>query len=120
IGRIAVNNLAASNKFFSFLSMNYYNQGEESTSWITEKKLKDIASQAPGVGAAAINVRETPGSRSLAAEADAKFKGLGASGTPAFFVQARGTNVYTSVESSVDAIKAGVEKATASAKAATR
>ncbi len=120
MGRIAANNLAASNKFFSFLSMNYYNQGEESDSWITEKKLKEIAAEAPGVGADAINTRETPASRELAAEADKKFQGLGAQGTPAFFVQARGTNAYTAVDSSVAAIKSGVEAATKNAKAATR
>jgi protein-disulfide isomerase len=112
MGRIAANNLAASNKFFSFLSTLYYNQGPESDSWIDEGRLKEIAAQAPGVGADAVNVRETPASRALADEADKKFAGLGAQGTPAFFVQAKGSNAYTAVDSSVSAIAAGVEKAT--------
>lgn len=119
-GRIAVNNLAASNKFFSMLSTLYYNQGNESNSWINENKLKDIASQAPGVGADAINVRETPASRTLAAEADKMFQDLKAQGTPSFFVQARGTRAFTAVESSVESIKQGVDNATKNAQAATR
>lgn len=112
MGRVAANNLAAKNQFFSFLSMIYYNQGPEQDSWIDEARLKEIAAEAPGVGAAAINVRETPASRELAAEADEKFKALKAGGTPSFYVQAKGTNEYTPVESSVSAIAAGVEAAT--------
>jgi protein-disulfide isomerase len=119
-GRIAVNNLAASNQFFTMLSMNYFNQGDESTTWITENKYKDVAKVA-GIDPSKINFRETPGSRELAAEADSKFKALGASGTPAFFVQARGTNAYKAVDSSVSAIEAGVNDVTKNAKpAATR
>ncbi|WP_026910890.1 thioredoxin domain-containing protein [Patulibacter minatonensis] len=119
-GRVAVNNLAASNQFFTMLSMNYFNQGDESTTWITENKYKDIAKVA-GIDPSKVNFRETPGSRELAAEADKKFQGLGAQGTPAFFVQARGTSAYTAVDSSVGAIEAGVEKAAKNAKpAATR
>jgi protein-disulfide isomerase len=119
-GRIEVNNLAGSNKFFSMLSTLYYNQGNESNSWINEGKLKDIAAQAPGVGAAAVNTRETSASRTLAAEADKMFADLKAQGTPSFFVQARGTNVYKAVESSVESIKQGVDEVTKDAKAATR
>lgn len=119
-GRIAVNNLVASNQYFSMVSTMYYNQGNESNSWINENRLKEIAAQAPGVGAAAINVRETPASRLLAAEADRMFRDLKAQGTPSFYVQARGTRAFTAVESSVESIKQGVEKATADAKAASR
>jgi protein-disulfide isomerase len=119
-GRTAVNNLVATDKYWPMVSTLYYNQGLESDSWIDEDKLKEIADIAPGVGAAAINTRETPASRQLAADADKLFQGLRASGTPAFFVQARGTREYTSVDSSVAAIKAGVEAATSKAKPATR
>jgi protein-disulfide isomerase len=120
MGRIAANNLAAKNKFFDFLSTLYYNQKAETDSWIDEDSLKKIAAEVPGVGADAINTRETPASRALAAEADDKFTALKAGGTPAFFVQARGTRAYTPVDSSVDAIAAGVDEAAKSAKKATR
>jgi protein-disulfide isomerase len=119
IARIAANNLVASNKYWSFVSTTYYNQGLESDSWIDEAKLKDIAAQAPGVGADAINVRETPATRKLAADADKLAQSLGATGTPAFYVQAKGTREYTPAESSVPAIEAAVEDATKKA-AATR
>lgn len=119
VGRTAANNLVAQDKYWPFVSTLYYNQGLESDSWLDEARLKEIADLAPGVGAAAINVRETPASRELAAEADKLFQGLRASGTPAFFVQARGTREYTAVDSSVSAIKAGVEEATKKAKPAT-
>ncbi|MDO9406914.1 thioredoxin domain-containing protein [Patulibacter sp.] len=117
-GRIAANNLVAQNKYWSFVSTNYYNQGLESDSWITDDKLKELAAEAPGVGAAAINTRETPASRKLAADADKLASDLGATGTPAFFVQPRGTRQYTAVQSSVDSIKAGVEAATKKAQPA--
>lgn len=116
LGRRAANNLVASNKFWPFVSTLYYNQGLESDSWIDEDKLKEIADLAPGVGAAAINTRETPATRQLEADADKIFQGLKASGTPAFFVQARGTREYTAVNSSVSDIAAGVEEATKKAK----
>lgn len=120
LGRTAVNNLVATDKYWPMVSTLYYNQGLESDSWIDEGKLKEIADLAPGVGGAAINTRETPASRQLAADADKLFQGLRASGTPAFFVQARGTREYTAVGSDVASIKAGVETATAKAKPATR
>lgn len=118
MGRVAANNLVAQDKYWAFVSTNYYNQGLESDSWITDDKLKEMAAEAPGVGEAAINTRETPASRKLAADAEKLASDLGVSGTPSFFVQPRGTRTYTAVESSVDSIKAGVEAATKKAQPA--
>ncbi|CAB4953844.1 unannotated protein [freshwater metagenome] len=117
-GRVAANNLVAQDKYWAFVSTNYYNQGLESDSWLTDDKLKEMATEAPGVGADAINTRETPASRKLAADAEKLASDLGVSGTPSFFVQPRGTRQYTAVESSVASIKAGVEAATKKAQPA--
>jgi protein-disulfide isomerase len=115
--RIAAHNLVAANKFWPFISTVYYNQGLENDTWATEKRLKEIATGAPGVGAAALNTRETPQSRQLAAEADKLASGLGVQGTPSFFVQPRGTREYTPVKDPAGGMAAAVAAAAKKAKA---
>lgn len=115
--RVAAHNLVAANKFWPFISTVYYNQGLENDTWATEKRLKEIATGAPGVGAAALNTRETPQSRQLASEADKLQEQLGVQGTPSFFVQPRGTREYTPVQDPAGGMAAAVAAAAKKAKA---
>jgi len=114
--RVAANNLIATDKFWPFLSTVYYNQGLENDTWATEKRLKEIAAGAPGVGADALNTRETPASRSAAAEADKLSEQLGVQGTPSFYVNPRGTRVYTPVSDPAGGMAAAVAEAAKQAK----
>jgi protein-disulfide isomerase len=114
--RVAANNLIASDKFWPFLSTVYYNQGLENDTWATEKRLKEIAAGAPGVGADALNTRETPASRSAAAEADKLSEQLGVQGTPSFYVNPRGTRVYTPVSDPAGGMASAVAEAAKRAK----
>jgi protein-disulfide isomerase len=114
--RIAANNLIASDKFWPFLSTVYYNQGLENDTWATEKRLKEIAAGAPGVGADALNTRETSASRTAAAEADKLSDQLGVQGTPSFYVNPRGTRVYTAVSDPAGGMAAAVAEAAKQAK----
>jgi protein-disulfide isomerase len=109
--RNAANNLAASNRFFSFVSTVYYNQGLENDTWGTEKRLKQLGAGAPGVGAAAINARETPVSRSMAAKSEKLAQQLGVTGTPTFYVKPRGRGEYTKVPDSAAGLPAAVAEA---------
>jgi protein-disulfide isomerase len=116
--RVAAFNLVASNKFWPFLSTVYYNQGLENDTWATDKRLKEIATGAPGVGAAALNTRETPASRQLTADADKLASQLGVQATPSFYVQPRGTREYTAVEDPAGGMAAAVTAAAKKAKGA--
>ncbi|CAB4907864.1 unannotated protein [freshwater metagenome] len=119
--RNAASNLAATDKLWPFLSVAYYNQGPENDEWATEKRLRELAAGAPGVGAAAINVRETSASRTLNAAADDLARRLEVQGTPSFYVEPRGTGKYAKVENPVDGLADAVADATKNAEpAATR
>ncbi|WP_210495794.1 thioredoxin domain-containing protein [Patulibacter sp. SYSU D01012] len=114
--RRAALNLVAKNKFFNFVHTSYYNQGLENDTWATEKRLKEIGAGAPGVGAAAINIRETPAVRELQAKADKLSQDLKVSGTPAFYVQPRGTREYTPVQDPINGLTEAVDAAAKKAK----
>jgi protein-disulfide isomerase len=115
--RIAAHNLVASDKFWPFVSTLYYNQGLENDTWATDKRLKELATGAPGVGADALNTRETAESRRLAAEADKLQEDLGVQATPSFYVQPRGTREYTPVQDPAGGMAAAVAAAAKKAKA---
>lgn len=114
--RRAALNLVAKNKFFNFVHTSYYNQGLENDTWATEKRLKEIGAGAPGVGAEAVNIRETAATRDLQAKADKLSQDLNVQGTPAFYVQPRGTREYTPVEDPINGLAAAVDAAAKKAK----
>lgn len=116
--RNAALNLVPKNKFYNFVHTLYYNQGLESETWATDRKLKAIAAGSPGVGVEMLNTQSTPESKKLVAEAEKLSTALNTSGTPSIYVKPRGTNVYTNVPnfSSVDDIAAAVDEAAKKAK----
>lgn len=91
------NNLATQNKFWNFVHTLYYNQGSEQDQWATDKRLGQIAAGSPGLTANAINTRETPASRTAAADALKLSQVLKVQGTPSIYVKPRGVGTYTSV-----------------------
>jgi protein-disulfide isomerase len=116
--RVAASNLIASDKFWPFVSTVYYNQGLENDTWATDKRLKQIAAGAPGVGVDALNTRETSASRTAIADADKLAEQLGVQGTPSFYVNPRGTRVYTPVADPASGMASAVAEAAKSAKTA--
>jgi protein-disulfide isomerase len=116
--RNAAYNLAASNAFFPFVNMIFNNQGSEAETWATDRKLKAIATAAPGVDAAALNVTATPASKKLVGDAEKLATALEVQGTPSLYVKPRGTNEYTHVTNFNDLseITAAVDTASKNAK----
>lgn len=117
--RNAAHNLVASNTFFPFVHMLYYNQGNESETWATDRKLKAIGEATPGVGADKIDTAETPESKKETESAEKLSTALNPTGTPSLYVKARGTNEYTHIPNftSIEDITAAVDEATKKAKA---
>lgn len=110
--RSAALNLTGGGGFWSFVHATYFNQGDETREWATPDLLRAIATAAPGVGAARLNLRETATSRAAAARADALITGLKPTGTPAVFVRRRGTRAYTPVANlDADSVEAAVDEA---------
>ncbi len=120
--RNAAHNLVASNTFFPFVHMIFFNQGNEAETWATDRKLKAIGEGTPGVGADQINTAETPASQELTESAEKLSTALNPSGTPSLYVKARGTNEYTHIPdfTNLEGITSAVDEAAKNAKAATR
>ncbi|WP_210495793.1 thioredoxin domain-containing protein [Patulibacter sp. SYSU D01012] len=118
--RRAAYNFAGKDRFWNFVHAAYYNQGQETTAWASERTLRRIAAAAPGIDPAGVDVRETPRSRAAIARADALAAALRNDQTPALYVQPRGRREYTRLDdgatSDVDALEAAVAKATARAR----
>lgn len=117
--RNAAHNLVPQNGFFPFVNMVFNNQGDESETWATERKLKAIAAGTPGVGEDKLNASDTDESKKLTESAEKLATALNVQGTPSVYVQARGTNEYTHVPnfSSVEDITAAVDEAAKNAQA---
>lgn len=111
--RRVADNLIASNKYWPFVNVSYYNQGDEREEWATAEELQKLATS---VGAGTINERETPATRKSEADAQRLFEGLQAQGTPSSYVKPRGTNAYTPVNSDIGSLTSAVETAAKQAK----
>lgn len=100
-GRTAAHNLAAQNRMWPLVELAFFNQGDESRPWITTPALQRLADASPELKGVTIDMRETPETRRLAAEADALAKRLDVTATPTVFVRPRGataTRDYRRVE----------------------
>lgn len=117
--RNAAHNMVPLNTFFNFQNMIYSNQGDESETWATDRKLTAIAAGTPGVEGDQLNTSETPESKKLTESAEKLATALNVQGTPSIYVQARGTNEYTNVPNfnSVEDVSAAVDEAAKNAKA---
>lgn len=102
VARRAALNYVGANTFWNFVHTLYFNQGDERQAWATERRLRQIATAAPGVDPARLEVRETPASRQLAAAADRFARRVKAPGTPAIYVRARGSKRWVAVPQAND------------------
>lgn len=122
--RTIANNLAAKNKLWGFVHIVYFNQGLETQPWATTERFRKLAPGAPGVTAADISDRQTAATRGLESTADAMAQQLTALipdrrfGTPALFVNPRGSREFSYVPNFNDlpAITTAVEDAAKKAK----
>lgn len=111
VARRAALNYVGANTFWNFVHTLYFNQGDERQAWATEGRLREIATAAPGVDPAQLQTRETPASRSLVRAANRFARRVGAPGTPAIYVRARGSEKWVGVPQAgdVSAIAATVD-----------
>lgn len=89
-GRTAAHNLAASNRMWPLVELAFYAQGPSTQAWIDLPLLQGFAKASPDLAGATIDVRPTPASRKLDAEADALAQQLKVEGTPTIFVRPQG------------------------------
>lgn len=102
VARRAALNYVGANTFWNFVHTLYFNQGEERDAWATERRLREIATAAPGVDPAKLQTRETPASRSLVRAANRFARRVEAPGTPAIYVRARGSKRWVAVPQAND------------------
>jgi len=109
----AAHALAAKDRMWPFVHLLYFNQGPEGREWADEARLREIAGGAPGVDPGDVSVRETPATRTAAAEDRRLAKRLGVQATPTVFVEPRGEGRYGLVEDPWADLDAAVRAATA-------
>jgi protein-disulfide isomerase len=111
--RRAAYGFAARDRFWNFVHATYWNQGPEQDQWATEARLREVATAAPGIEPAQVDVRETPATRTATATADRLAAALRTDGTPSVYVIPRGSSTGEEVadSGSVDAIARAVEAA---------
>lgn len=116
VARRAADNFSASDRFWPFVLMVFYNQGSEATEWASEMRLRDIASAAPGVGQGMLSTDETPVTRRADRSAERRATAWGVKGVPAFFVQPRGTVEHVAAGNTDEGLPEAVAAATKRAK----
>lgn len=90
VGRTAVHALAAQDRAWDLVELLFYNQESEGKSWVTPRRLEEIAAAAPELRGARIVTEPTAETLRLGAESDALVKRLDVTGTPTIFVRPSG------------------------------
>ncbi|MDO9407521.1 thioredoxin domain-containing protein [Patulibacter sp.] len=110
--------LAATDRFWTFAHLAFWNQGSELDAWASEPVLRAIAGAAPGLEPDDVDVRETPASRSGIAAAERLAAALRTDATPSVYVVPRGSATGARVEDpgDVDALDRAVRQAAAKAR----
>jgi protein-disulfide isomerase len=104
--------LAPTDRFWPFVHAVFWNQGSEQDAWATDRLLRAVGTVLPGLGAGAVQTRETPAVRAGIAGADGLAKALGTTGTPSVYVVPRGGREGRAVDAGdIDAITRAVDAA---------
>lgn len=90
-GRTAVHNLAGRGQVWTLAELLYFNQGPETTEWLTPRLLQRIGRVAPELRGIPLSMEPTAESRRLDVESEALRDKLGFDGrTPTIYVRPRG------------------------------
>jgi protein-disulfide isomerase len=92
------------NRLWQFSELFYRNQGTENSGYATDRFLRGLARDTPGLDVAQVSKDlDTPPATRLLRQADRQAKALGVTGTPSFFLVRRGAMPEPLEVSSLDA-----------------
>jgi protein-disulfide isomerase len=92
------------NRLWQFSELFYRNQGPENSGYATDRFLRGLARETPGLDVAQVSKDlDSPAATRLLRQADRQAKALGVTGTPSFFIVRRGAMPEPLEVSSLDA-----------------